>query len=278
MNFVDEYVLRDIITYFNNDDKLIIALLNKQFRDLTGDILWYCDGYYQTLEPNNFKWYREDLCHRNYSVRLFNQLNPKSYTMVMRKSCQNGNTEMVRKILPLIKCKKESEIKFRDARMITNICLIFASEQGHIDIVNLLLSKFEYDSKTILHAKCRINDIDYLENELKKIEDVGEREKIIDDIYTTVCVSNNVKMVDYLIEKHGVTNYNMGLINASNFCNAEVAEFLIKKGATCYDIALGCACEHWCGKPKIYEILTRAGATYCDWCHEPSKNHIEVEE
>lgn len=277
MNLLDEYVLRDVITYFNNDDKLIVTLLNKKFRDLVGDILWYCDGYYQTLEPNNFDWFREDLCHTNYSVRLFNQLDPKSHTSVFRKACFSGNTEMVQKILPLIKCTKESEIKYKDALMINNVCLIFASERQHIDVVNLLLSKFEYDQKTILHAKCRVNDIEYLENELKKIPQ-EKHDKIMDDIYTSMCIANNVKMVEYLIEKHGVTDYDMGLIRASNFCNAEVAELLIKKGATCYDIALGCACEHWCGKPRIYQVLTMSGATRCDWCHAPSENHIQKDD
>lgn len=85
-------------------------------------------------------------------------------------------------------------------------------------------------------------------------------------------------MVKYLIEKHNVTDYDTGLINACTFCNAEVAELLVKKDSPILNAALGYACENDCGKPRIYEVLTLAGATHCDWCGYSSEKHVLKDE
>lgn len=139
MESLDIYVLQDIVPYLNNDDKLVITRVNKKIRNIIGDILWYRYEEYESIEPNSYKLLCESLCYNNYSIRLFNHLNPKLYMDVFKLSCEYGNTEMVRKIIPFI--------KYKINKYSINYCLTIASRNYHVDVTNLLLTTFDYEPK-----------------------------------------------------------------------------------------------------------------------------------
>lgn len=163
----------------------------------------------------------------------------------LKVACENGNLNLVRKLLLIRNIKIEILIKTYGKMNIPNIPypyeifhLQYACEKGNLDRIEILSRQYSEHKLEIylLHA----------------------------------CKSGNMKLINFLRNK--VSNpSNYGLYGACVAGNLQLAKLFMESGKNIdFNGALTLACRN--NKEEIIQLLLQNGASWCLACDEPAHN------
>lgn len=253
----NQYTIRDILSYIDNDTLFILNVVSKQYRTYLSKRIFGSDeifSYSKYLLEKDMK----HICMAN-SLKLLKYVRPRFNFGVFFNICRYCDTDIVKAII-----KKK---RFRN----WNPGLYGACRRGDMETVKLMISKGANDYYEAFIRACIGGNVEIVKLMMSKdVSEFAERWRFG---FEKACKKGHFEIVQLLIEK-GFDDFYMGFKLACEKGHIKIAQLLLS--TTKKEISISSlfdSCKN--GHLEITRLLINNGAKICYYCGKSMEEHLK---